>query len=1541
MNIKEIRQKYPQYNDMSDTEFADAFHGRYYSDIPKEDFYKQLGIQTNQRQHYHDPVYGDIPRKSTVWEDIKQGAGSAANLVDLAASSLYAFPQSNENVRQIMDDYERRAKVRQEELGLPSGVQQGIGGKLISGVVGLPTAPLSGAQTAKTFKENGESSGRAVTAGVTDSLLQGVGMLIPGLPQASLPLRVGVGAGSNSLQEAISKKIIQDLATKEKTKKQFEATPEDVLTAGLTGGIFGTLHKGETPPATNKPSKLDTLRQIAPVEQPKAPVEPQQLELPLETSAQSIHEMQTKSSPQLDLFDPANQPNRLALQGEPDRQAAAAYDQSVSQIGRMNEDPYAQGHLDFNDFGNNDPMARMPNMRVDENGIPIRADISMEAQNLENPLQMNMWGDELGPALDQTRSLTEAIDTMPPGEARDTAIANVSGVAPGFGTGRYSSQRGAIDPRLFEDLYKFGKSLVRNAEGALMPLYHGSTNEINDDIRPSREGGALGNGVYLAVRPEYASGYAEGTGGNVHQVYANIANPLKIDGPGDPMVRALETLGMSRDKAINLVEKAYDKKGYVTTEVQNLARKQGYDGIFQYRNGKLSEIVAFDKDQVKNAISPESSKPQKQSKPTKTMTEDEITGGWEEDTPSTPPSYNRFGQGGSQTILNDLGLGVVNTVKAGYSAARDLLGKVTSDEHISGKSIPTDIPAEKIIQMAEGTKDTNAYNALEAGGNMRAYKGRAPWVAATSEIIGNALKRADLNIRNYVTGHTGAEYAARKLSKSEQAELFDLMKDEMFRGAQYTEQQMRDAGYTSKQLAAYSKLREAQKAALEAVNYGRRLQGKPEVTEHEAYLSSVWHGEIKMPVMDKNGKVVYYLAGNSERDVRNQFAALQQDNQGYIAGDIKKVRQLANRGNVEQAYSIMADAIGRDNPEFKKIQDWYAANQAEKVHGSLGMPKHFEDKTNVRGFVGDRPGMDPVEESRAGLQAQMDYVKDSFKWASLQDAANKMSPVFNDPTIRANHPNNLAYLQEQLRIATGANDHAISTAVNDGIRALGFTPAQVFGGTQAAKSWFMTQKLAVNLGYGAANLVQLAFTMPHLADMMHKNGMFNPLRSLGVASTLFVPMAGAHYAKQLAGVDLFKGIPDEYFYKQMFEYAEANGITGRSIVDEAPLQAGAIGRAANLTTSSPEAVIRSFAFTLFSDALKQTGKLSHEEIFKEAERRTNVALGDFRETERAPIFSRLGNVGNILNTLQTYGINYYQQANYFLREAGKGNVAPIVLMMLAQYGVGGISGIPGVQDLEKGWEALKGILPDHVFAKVGSIDPRLWAYEHFGATAVDGVLSTATGISMNSRVGAPDAASMLTAPGGPIIDAAKQVGSVGALMSNFKDPTQQAETLSKVMPTGLTGLAETTFLRDQTSTQAGDKRMYYSTTDLHKQKGAYARTPEEESLRRYGFKTPSEVASRAMDWKQQSYSMELNKRKPSFVDDFFYAATNGDLAKVKQIDTDFTKLYGKSIMDRDMKRKIYQKYLTGVQRAQVNANKLGPEELIRLAKIKQVLDQYK
>lgn len=42
--ISDIRSQYPQYQDLSDKQIADGYHSKYYSDIPIDDFYKQVGI---------------------------------------------------------------------------------------------------------------------------------------------------------------------------------------------------------------------------------------------------------------------------------------------------------------------------------------------------------------------------------------------------------------------------------------------------------------------------------------------------------------------------------------------------------------------------------------------------------------------------------------------------------------------------------------------------------------------------------------------------------------------------------------------------------------------------------------------------------------------------------------------------------------------------------------------------------------------------------------------------------------------------------------------------------------------------------------------------------------------------------------------------------------------------------------------------------------------------------------------------------------------------------------------------------------------------------------------------------------------------------------------------------------------------------------------------------------------------------------------------------------------------------------------------------
>lgn len=45
MDIKTVRQQYPQYNDLSDEQLAEGLYKKYYSDLPRTDFYSRLGFE--------------------------------------------------------------------------------------------------------------------------------------------------------------------------------------------------------------------------------------------------------------------------------------------------------------------------------------------------------------------------------------------------------------------------------------------------------------------------------------------------------------------------------------------------------------------------------------------------------------------------------------------------------------------------------------------------------------------------------------------------------------------------------------------------------------------------------------------------------------------------------------------------------------------------------------------------------------------------------------------------------------------------------------------------------------------------------------------------------------------------------------------------------------------------------------------------------------------------------------------------------------------------------------------------------------------------------------------------------------------------------------------------------------------------------------------------------------------------------------------------------------------------------------------------------
>lgn len=118
----------------------------------------------------------------------------------------------------------------------------------------------------------------------------------------------------------------------------------------------------------------------------------------------------------------------------------------------------------------------------DENGMPIRADLSMEARNLENPLQRNLWGDELAQKHEQEApsGITQAMDATPDtpfaGDLRDQQTAMLGNPAAITRVGWAKKQGGGIGfgpnthtsgKPLGERLKDIGHSLITSTNEAI------------------------------------------------------------------------------------------------------------------------------------------------------------------------------------------------------------------------------------------------------------------------------------------------------------------------------------------------------------------------------------------------------------------------------------------------------------------------------------------------------------------------------------------------------------------------------------------------------------------------------------------------------------------------------------------------------------------------------------------------------------------------------------------------------------------------------------------------------------------------------------------------------------------------------------------------------------------------------------------------------------------------------------------------------------------------------------------------------------------
>jgi hypothetical protein len=132
-DIQELRQKYPQYSDMSDEQFAKGFHDKFYSDIPFEEFSQKIGLSKPKAQvsvEAAPATYGaDIPMQEPMGiPSATEGAGYGKSMQDIIQAASLRAKQTIPEIAQ------QGAKV----ISAPTQVaQQALPGVLPQGVVSM------------------------------------------------------------------------------------------------------------------------------------------------------------------------------------------------------------------------------------------------------------------------------------------------------------------------------------------------------------------------------------------------------------------------------------------------------------------------------------------------------------------------------------------------------------------------------------------------------------------------------------------------------------------------------------------------------------------------------------------------------------------------------------------------------------------------------------------------------------------------------------------------------------------------------------------------------------------------------------------------------------------------------------------------------------------------------------------------------------------------------------------------------------------------------------------------------------------------------------------------------------------------------------------------------------------------------------------------------------------------------------------------------------------------------------------------------------
>jgi len=683
--------------------------------------------------------------------------------------------------------------------------------------------------------------------------------------------------------------------------------------------------------------------------------------------------------------------------------------------------------------------------------------------------------------------------------------------------------------------------------------------------------------------------------------------------------------------------------------------------------------------------------------------------------------------------------------------------------------------SQQAIAFAANTSDVKqnmvqqGINALTKGGSYLKAKVNNPVVHFAVDRMLSAEGKARSQINEKI--HKEYLSSLRELSKTEYNDTFKLLDNSDKTQTVITKEMMTKHGISEKVQNAVLQHQALMADVLKQINVAREAAGKKPITSRTGYSAMNMSGDFRKTVYKMvNGEreVVGVIGANSKTLGKNSLSKLEelikQKNPEYEFGPLQdtSVSRSSRMGTPNEAFKDVLDTIGENNPNFAEFVKTLNEVHRDNPNNFLGMQQHTMQKKGVWGMEGRKQWLTGSENAKAFFENQVRYAESAYQWGEMAKAAVDVSTVLHDPMVMKDHPNASKLAQDYLNNAMGIEPSRMGKAVDAGISALfapfGIGPGVPKAGINVAKQVANTMMMSLSPTFLAIQMLQPLVALPAMNLYLRGKG----VDSWGVGG---VSKAMGTLYKQVSGKPL------NALEQGAVDYAKNNHVYATDMVQHSTSTSKDTAYYVNKATQAPQAHVetgtRAAVFHALVNTLHDGGLTAEHGLYEQAHRFTDMAMNNYSQMEKPPIYNALGALGSMAYNLKSFGHNELSRWALYAREIGNsGNATPLLAQMASTIAFAGLMGLPFYSQ----WDQLYGFITKKLGEERSLTLDTLKLSETVGeklgpkgSYALSNGMFTLAGADISSRVGLGDvlpssAGDAAFAGGGKLVEMAKATG---------------------------------------------------------------------------------------------------------------------------------------------------------------------------------------